>query len=1116
MDLSQFVQLVRATLSADGDARKEAEALYQQAKTGEPESLLVGLMAVVSNDSVDEVVRRQGAVLLRQLVTRTGSDFVFAKTSPEVRMQVATELLRLFQAEANPQLQRKLGEVIAQLASACCDAEDARGWLSGAAGWPDLLPMVNQMSNPTVNSNARSCECALRLLKDMIPLFKDQVVGAANQQHLGKILEAALSHQDVKLRVAAFVLICEIVEEADKKDWAPLTVTVGVLQQVLQQIAEANMQDELQECLGAIIQVAAAEPDFFKEQMAASMQPATLLSSIARSRQGVEAGIKAQALEWIATYAVCKPKWLAKQLPAFATLAIESCMEMMLQMEDSAEELREWAERMDDEEGEEGSDETFHTGEEAVDRIVEALSIEVVSATLISLIGRFASQESWIAKHAALAVIKQTVEYVEDTTHRDEMAKLLLQHTDHPHPRVRYQALNALLQLADDHSPQFQDEWHKIVMPVLLVKMDDPVDRVASMAMSAFVSFGSELVSEFMILYSLGFMEKLITKLQTTNHRMVREESITSIAVVAGAIEKDFAQYYDSIMPLLKQLMVSATGEKEQRLRGKAFECMSLLGTAVGKEKFLADARDAMLEMTKTTTGTSELQREYITEASERICKCLKGDFKVFLPHLLPGIFQSFRMDVEDAASSVKVHSLHAKDEDDEDDYFMMPNAEGKMVKVHSSRLEELEQSISLLHTFCEEMEGAYFDWVPQTAEALLPLLSPVDEVKVLTEDARGAALHTWSMLIKCTHEGGKERNLLQDPAHIRVETDLLRTVLQKAVAAMADETDADSLKKISDGTAECLKNSPPGLLPGEELMQLVQKIFTLMDQSFGRSKEAETAQTSAPDEDEDEEDADEVDEDNCRRSLEDVLGAVMQVAPAEFLQCVPECARRLTEWLANEKNLVLGLWLTCDLLKHLKEQSEAVWPLVFPYVFQSLSNKNPDARTAAAYAVNLAAPLPKFAEAAPGAFTSLAQMATGKQPKKKEEKAKVAMDNAVSSLLTLALHQAGSCPPDVPVWTIVLGKLPLRADDEEAVKVHKKVVELLLEEHPGLLGPDGAHLQVILCALAEVYGDEELSSKETDQAILRVFKSIPQEKLVNLGGGFSEKQQKKVEKMLA
>jgi len=97
-----------------------------------------------------------------------------------------------------------------------------------------------------------------------------------------------------------------------------------------------------------------------------------------------------------------------------------------------------------------------------------------------------------------------------------------------------------------------------------------------------------------------------------------------------------------------------------------------------------------------------------------------------------------------------------------------------------------------------------------------------------------------------------------------------------------------------------------------------------------------------------------------------------------------------------------------------------------------------------------------------------------------------------------------------------VLGKLPLRADDEEAVKVHKKVVELLLEEHPGLLGPDGAHLQVILCALAEVYGDEELSSKETDQAILRVFKSIPQEKLVNLGGGFSEKQQKKVEKMLA
>merc|ERR1719262_1860818 len=98
-------------------------------------------------------------------------------------------------------------------------------------------------------------------------------------------------------------------------------------------------------------------------------------------------------------------------------------------------------------------------------------------------------------------------------------------------------------------------------------------------------------------------MEKLGSKLQQTAHRGVREEAITSIAVIAGVIEQDFAKYYDTVMPMLKQFVLTATGEKESRLRGKAFECMSLLGIAVGKERFFGDAREAMQAMYTTTGG---------------------------------------------------------------------------------------------------------------------------------------------------------------------------------------------------------------------------------------------------------------------------------------------------------------------------------------------------------------------------------------------------------------------------------------------------------------------------------------------------------------------------------
>ena len=47
-------------------------------------------------------------------------------------------------------------------------------------------------------------------------------------------------------------------------------------------------------------------------------------------------------------------------------------------------------------------------------------------------------------------------------------------------------------------------------------------------------------------------------------------------------------------MPGLKGLLQSAQGKDYRMLRGKAMECISLIGVAVGKEKFAADAKEVM------------------------------------------------------------------------------------------------------------------------------------------------------------------------------------------------------------------------------------------------------------------------------------------------------------------------------------------------------------------------------------------------------------------------------------------------------------------------------------------------------------------------------------------
>eukprot|EP00408_Alexandrium_pacificum_P016719 CAMPEP_0171183340 /NCGR_PEP_ID=MMETSP0790-20130122/15229_1 /TAXON_ID=2925 /ORGANISM="Alexandrium catenella, Strain OF101" /LENGTH=1111 /DNA_ID=CAMNT_0011648315 /DNA_START=33 /DNA_END=3368 /DNA_ORIENTATION=+ len=1104
IDLAKCVELLKALQGSANHERQQAEKLYQQAKVSEPDSIAMGMMGVMVEQSVDAAVRSHAAVMLRQMMSLGAEkDYVLARMQHANRQEVANGALRAFEAETQQKLQKKIGELIAKLADSACTTDDKRGWLAPTqAGWPALLPLVFRMSNAQTNANRVSCESAIRLLTDLVCSMQEQVVGA--QQELGVVLQNAFGCEDIKVKVAAFLLICEIVKTVEKKAWAPLLNTATVMNQILEQLVQSQNQDLLDEALQALTSVAEEEPDFFKQSLTNGMQPAKFMSLIVKTREGLENGIRELCAEWLVSYCEKKPKWLAKSLPAFAHLTLECCMDLMYEVDDTEADLRAWAERMDDEEGEEDADELFHTGEVAIDRVVQAVGMEYVSAALFALIGKFAQQDAWQAKHAALAAIKQTVEYADEREHINEMAKLLMLHSDHPHPRVRFTALHAIGQLANDQSPQFQEEWHQTVMPMLLAKMDDSVDRVAAMAMSAFVSFGEELDNTLMAGYANEFMKKFVSRLQTTSHRMVQEESITSIAVIAGVIEKDFSQYYDGIMPMLKQLVLNAKGEKENRLRGKAFECMSLLGLAVGKEKFLPDADQAITEMMKTPLEADDTQREYIKEAAERICKCLKGDFKKFLPHMLPGIFASFKIEME-----------HATEDDDDEDYVPFSVGEGKLVKVKSSKFEEMNQSLELLRTFCTEMEGAYREAVQPTAEALLPILNPTEETEQLYDDARGTASQVWALLIKCVTAA--------DGANNGVAADLLRTFLPSTMACMDKDEDPETLRDAADGIGECVKNCGPGVLSAQEILGLVQKFFNFIDDSFKRTAAIKTANKAdtagAPPElqqdDDEEEDDSETQEDNLRQTIIEALGNIMEVAPAEFLQCLPECNQRIMAWLQTKDNKVLALFFGCELLKHLKDKSEPVWPVLMPAAMASIVEKDPEERIPAAYAVNLASPLPRFAEAAGEAFRRLAQVVGGPAPKRSQERAKVALDNATSALLALAVAKGPLCPPEIKPWQLIMTRLPLKDDEEEAKKVHEQLADLVMQEHAGLLEDGGAHLGKVLSALAEVYKQEEYSTKEGDQKILQIFQRLPRENLAKFGTCFSEKQQKKIEKML-
>jgi len=241
-----------------------------------------------------------------------------------------------------------------------------------------------------------------------------------------------------------------------------------------------------------------------------------------------------------------------------------------------------------------------------------------------------------------------------------------------------------------------------------------------------------------------------------------------------------------------------------------------------------------------------------------------------------------------------------------------------------------------------------------------------------------------------------------------------------------------------------------------------------------------------------------------------------MEVAPATFDAALDQCQTKLQLWLSDEKTTTIALFLVCDLLEKMKDRSVRLWPVMMPAVFNCLTHAKAEIRIPACYAVNLAAPLPQFAEATPKALQELSKILNAQVPKKgrkEKAKAKMALDNAVAALLALAVHRPAECGASLSeMFGLVLSKLPLKEDEEEAKKVHEIMVSQCLANNVAMLGEANRNLPAILKAMAEMYKQENICEKETDQKIVQVIKQLPQAALEGAASQFSEKQLKKIQ----
>jgi hypothetical protein len=212
--------------------------------------------------------------------------------------------------------------------------------------------------------------------------------------------------------------------------------------------------------------------------------------------------------------------------------------------------------------------------------------------------------------------------------------------------------------------------------------------------------------------------DDVVTPIFTTVVQVLREGpqfvqevavgAITSVAEVGRSLVRN---YYESLMPLLKELLDYSMQNELSELYGKTLECVAIVGEASGKQLFYQDALQVMDAMSRTYRGGDSLfslERRYMLKAWVRIAKCLGTDFLPFLGMVVPPLMEAIRVQVE-------VDPEEAENEDDSD--IDEVEVEGGVVAIRTSAVEEQATGCQMMVLLAEALQQYFYPYVEEVRQ---------------------------------------------------------------------------------------------------------------------------------------------------------------------------------------------------------------------------------------------------------------------------------------------------------------------------------------------------------------------------------------------------------------
>eukprot|EP01105_Mastigella_eilhardi_P025178 TRINITY_DN675_c1_g1_i1.p1 TRINITY_DN675_c1_g1~~TRINITY_DN675_c1_g1_i1.p1 ORF type:complete len:1150 (+),score=326.68 TRINITY_DN675_c1_g1_i1:81-3452(+) len=1031
-------QVLQGLMSNDNATRAACELALESAKRADPDALVVGLLGCVANTTALQTdVRHLACTLLRPLIALSSKQSLWQQLKPEAKAQVKAQLLAVVMAEKVRKISSKLSECVADLGAE----------LHKTGEWPELLPFLFQCSK---SQDPLHRSASLRTMSEIAGDLGANVFRTVLKP-IYEILQSSLADPDIGVRIeallstATFLQLLEQPEETEMfQNLLPLMLecTGAALQQ--------GKQVEARNALEVFLELADQSPLFFRPHLAQLIHATTGVITNA----ALEDGTRRLALQLLLLLSERRPKMMMKQ-PQFVGQLLQLTLSWLMEVQDD----REWYEFAD-----EVDTTNSIIAEESLDRVAQAFGGKAIVPVLFSYLPTLLTNANdWRQRYTGALAISICGEgcFFVLKKHLTEIFNFVKPLTGDPHPKVRWAALNCIGQMCVDYEPTFAKKHGSEIISIALQHSYDSCERVAAHCLTVLINLCEHSEKKVILPFLDSILSRVLQLLQSPNIKLV-EVVVTCLSAIAICSEEAFCKYYDTFVPWLKSVLKNANTKENRWLRGKAMECLTLIGLAI-KDKFFPDAREVMEEMLRTqVVSADDPQIGFIETSFGRMCEVLGRDFIPFLPLVMPSALARAAIK-PDYVDSDDDSDGDVDDDDDDDDEHR---------ETHTETVEDKAAACHVIIVYAEHVKEGFFPYVEQVAKLFVP-----DMKFTQHEGVRSATGASPPILIDCVLAYIKKTGQHADG---QLLLQLWQYMFEGLIEAAADEPDVEVLAIQLGSIGECLDHIDRPSLTPENVQHMVEKAALLLEEWRGRRTSLQKDKRKHREDEEEIAKLTEQEsfEDDVLVQLMECLCKMVKYHAGEYLplfqqKILPLAVDMLTPekpWNERQKALVLF----DDLVEYGRERAVPYLSFFVGPMLQYTADPSQYTRQAAVFGIGICAQYlgEAFAPFVPDALARL--HACVRQADSHSRRNIHCTENAISAILKICRYQSSRVNhvEATPVW---LSYLPLRVDQIEANRCYDVLCSFL--EQPAtfqiVMGENFSQLPRVLAIFGAILSGE-------------------------------------------